>query len=77
MKTTSTHTSKLTAFRHLEANSDGFVRMHESGRYAAADDDRLAFWAAEGSLPVRNAAHDEIYRRKVYGRLTSRIEKGE
>jgi hypothetical protein len=77
MKTTSTHTSNLAAFRHLEVNSDGFVRMHQSGRYAAADDDRLACWARTGSLPVRNAAQDEIYRRKVYGRLTSRIEKGE
>jgi hypothetical protein len=47
MKTTSTHTSKLTAFRHLEVNSDGFVRMHQSGRYAAADDERLAFWASD------------------------------
>lgn len=82
MKTEATHTSKLTAFRHLEANSDGFVRMHQSGRYEAADDEMLAFWASEGRLPVRNAAADEIYRRKIYRRkiyrrLAKRIEKGE
>lgn len=67
MKTKSYHVSNFGSFGGgVVADTEGYVTIHDSPRYAKASDDQLAEWAESGrTLAIRNAAQTEINERRL------------
>lgn len=67
MKTKSYHVSNFGAFGGgVVADTEGYVTIHDSQRYATASEGQLAEWAKSGrTLAIRNAAQTEINERRL------------
>jgi hypothetical protein len=66
MKKTSIHSTQFGKFAAgLVADSQGFVEIHDSSRYAAATDETLHDWCESRSTAVRNAARAELAQRQI------------
>lgn len=67
MKTTSYHISNLGRFAsRVIADSLGYVKIHDSDRYASASKSQLREWRENGrTLAVRNAAATELANRAI------------
>lgn len=66
MKTAKYHHTNMGKFAPTEyADTNGYITIHASDRYAKATDEQLANWAASSSRAVRAAAATEIAERNL------------
>lgn len=66
MKTREYHQSNLAGYAPTEYASNGYITVHDSPRYAAADLDQLEEWAEESRYAVvRAAALTELANREL------------
>ena len=66
MKTTTFHPTNFGTFApNCSTDSEGFVHVHDSPRYAKASEEKLQEYLSSRLFLVRNAAKTEVASRKL------------